>query len=160
MKRINPMIALAAVCISLTYCASPTNPTQAPIEPGQGALSLAIDPNPIVAVRVSGDTYRFPFDIRISNPGILPVQIEEVGMEVTALGGLPVHSESMTASEIEARGYPSRLAAGETLSYHFEPTEEVPDDRIFGGVSAVLTVTGGDSSGKRITSSERVSVTR
>ena len=81
-------------------------------------------------------------------------------MEVTALGGLPVHSESMTASEIEARGYPSRLAAGETLSYHFEPTEEVPDDRIFGGVSAVLTVTGRDSSGKRLTASERVSVTR
>lgn len=139
---------------------SSDDPGRTPTEPGHGALEIAVVPNPIVASRVTGDTYDFPFDVRVANPGSLPVTIDRVEIDVTAFGGLKIYSESKDASDIREYGYPTTVAPGETLSYHFEPREDVPDDRLFNGVSALLTAAGADSSGKQVSASIRVSVTR
>ena len=146
--------------IALAQCSSDSTPRQTPTEPGHGGLAIAVVPNPIVATRVSGDTYDFPFEVRVSNPGTLPVTVREVQIDVTALGGIPVYSDTQTRTDIEAYGYPTEVAPGQTLSYEFTPRKEVPDDRLFDGVSALLTATGTDTSGKEVIASVRVSVTR
>jgi hypothetical protein len=157
MKHSLLLILAALSPLALVQCASMT-PVQTAPEPGQGAIALVIVPNPIVAERVSGSRYDFPFEVRISNPGSLPVTLEEIRIDVTALGGVRIHSDTMDATEIARRGYPTRIAAGETLSYHFSPRQDVPDDRLFSGVSALLTASGRDSSGKGLSASLSVSV--
>lgn len=159
MNRAPLLISCVLSTLMLVHC-SADDPGRTPTEPGHGALEIAVVPNPIVATRVSGDTYDFPFDVRVTNPGSLPVSIERVQIDVTAFGGLKIHSESKNAADIREYGYPTTLAPGETLSYHFEPREDVPDDRLFDGVSALLTAVGADSSGKEVSASIRVSVTR
>lgn len=159
MKRALQSLLAALAFFALAQCSSDT-PRQSPTEPGHGALAIAIVPNPIVATRVSGNTYDFPFDVRVSNPGSLPVTMQRVQIEVTALGGLKIYSDTKTAADIESYGYPTLVPPGETLSYRFTPREDVPDDRLFGGVSALLSAVGLDSAGKEVSASVKVSVTR
>lgn len=159
MKRIVASLIAALAVFTLAQCSSDT-PRQSPTEPGHGALTITIDPNPIVATRVTGNTYDFPFDVRVSNPGSLPVTIERIQIDVTALGGLKIYSDTKTAADIQGYGYPTLVPPGETLSYRFTPRQDVSDDRLFSGVSALLTAVGTDSAGKRITANVRVSVTR
>lgn len=157
-SRLLPIFT-ALACLAGVQCAT-TGPVETAPVPGQGALAIAIVPNPIVATRVSGDVYDFPFEVRVSNPGSLPVTIDEVRIEVTALGGIPIHSESKSAADIQNLGYPTQVRAGETLSYRFAPRKEVPSERLFDSVSALLTAYGTDSSGLEVSASSRVSVTR
>ncbi|MGA7616199.1 MAG: hypothetical protein WBX15_13575 [Thermoanaerobaculia bacterium] len=155
------LILAAVFSLALTSCVSSTTaPEQAPPAPGHGALAIAIVPNPIVATRVSGSTYDFPFDVHVSNSGSLPVTIDRIDMDVTALGGVRIYSKSMTATDIRQYGYPTAVPAGQSLSYHFAPREQVPDERLFSGVSALLTASGADSSGQHVSASTSVSVTR
>ena len=153
MKRLIPILILFAACSSGSQPGTISMP-------GRGAIAVQVDPNPIRATRVSGDTYDFPFEVVVRETGGRPVNVTRVTVNVTALGGLNVHRESWDADRIRSMGYSTTLAANGELRYRFAPRKEVPDDRLFGGVNAQLTVEAVDDSGSPTSASTSVTVTR
>lgn len=157
MKRLALSIALVALTM---HCAggSGGSPTAPP--PGQGALSLTIVPNPIIAQRVSGDTYDFPFEVVIRETGGRPVEITRVSADVYALGGIRLANESYDANRIRSLGYATSVPANGELRYRFAPRKNVPDDRLFGSVTARLRVDGTDDNGTPVVATTEVTVRR
>ena len=153
MKRLIPLLLLLAACSS----GSPSGTTSVP---GQGAISVTVVPNPIRATQVSGDTYDFPFEVVIRETGGRPINVTRVSVNVTALGGLSVHRESWDADRIRAMGYSTAIGARSEVRYKFAPRKEVPDERLFGGVDAQLTVDATDDTGSPTSASTTVTVTR
>jgi len=141
------------------YCGSSSGPSSVS-QPGHGAITIAVVPNPIVAQKVSGDVYRFPFDLVIREVGGRPVSITRVSADVRAIAGIKVGSESYDVAKINSLGFPTRVAPNGELRYHFAPEKSVPDDRLFGGVTADLTVEGVDDSGLPTSARTTVTVTR
>lgn len=154
MKR----VALLPVVLLIISCAGGRGGTTS--LPGHGAITIQIVPNPIVATRVSGNTYDFPFDVVVRETGGRPVDVTRVSAEVYALGGIRLGSESYDAARINSLGYSTRVPAGGELRYHFSPRKSVPDDRLFGGVSADLRVEARDDTGTPTTASTTVTVRR
>ena len=140
-------------------CASSQGP-QSVSQAGHGTLSITVEPNPIVAQQVDGNTYRFPFDVIVRETGGRPVSISRVSADVRALGGLHVADESYDATKIASLGYPTTVGANGELRYHFAPDHSVPDDRLFGGVTADLTVEGTDDTGTPTSARTSVTVRR
>ena len=136
--------------------------SQSPVRsvPGHGAIAVQVVPNPIVASRVSGDTYDFPFEVVVRETGGRPVNVTRVSVNVTALGGISFHRESWDADRIRSMGYNTSIAANGEVRYRFSPRKEVPDDRLFGNVSAQLTVDAIDETGTAASASTTVTVTR
>jgi hypothetical protein len=129
--------------------------------PGSAALQIDVDPNPIVARSAGGDYYEFPFVISLRELNGLPVSIDRVRMDVYALGGaLRVYDASYSRAEIAKMGYPTSVEGKGQIRYTLNPRKEVADDRLFGGVEAVLRVEGTDSAGNRVVDEERVTVRR
>lgn len=128
--------------------------------PGHGAISIQIVPNPIVAIHVSGNTYDFPFDVVVRETGGRPVEVTRVSAEVYALGGIRIATESYDGARINSLGYSTRLPAYGELRYHFNSRKSVPDDRLFGGVSADLRVEARDDTGTPTTATTTVTVRR
>ena len=128
--------------------------------PGKGAITVQIDPNPIRATLVSGETYAFPFEVIVRETGGRPVNVSRVSANVTAFGGISVGRESWDEARIRSMGYSTSIGANGELRYRFAPRKAVPDDRLFGGVSAVLTVEATDDTGNPATASTTVTVTR
>ena len=149
---------LISVVLLSTFCASGGGGTSSPA--GPAAVTIQIVPNPIVAQRVSGDTYDFPFEVVVRETGGRRVEIARVSADVYALGGLRVANERYDAERIRALGYSTSLPANGELRYRFAPRKSVPDDRLFGGVSAELRVEGRDDAGTPATASTEVTVTR
>ncbi|HVS30787.1 MAG TPA: hypothetical protein VMS98_04960 [Thermoanaerobaculia bacterium] len=143
----------------LTFCAS-RGPTQGPAVPGQGAIQIQIAPNPILATRVGGETYDFPFEVVIRETGGRPVTINRVSADVRALGGIRVGSESYDATKIASLGYSTTVAPYGELRYRFNPRRSVGDDRLFGSVSAEIRVEGRDDQGIAATAGTTVTVRR
>lgn len=156
MKR---AFALLALLLLSTFCASRGGPTPVS-QPGHGAITILIVPNPIVAQKVSGDLYDFPFEVVIRETGGRPVEIVRVSADVYALGGIRVAEESYDAAKIRSLGYATSLAARGELRYRFAPRKSVPDDRLFGGVSAELRVEARDESGAPANATTEVTVRR
>ena len=156
MKRaaLLPLLFLAA------FCAGSNGGNQSSSVPGHGAISIQVAPNPIVARPVSGDTYDFPFDVIVHETGGHPVTIQRISADVTALGGIPVATESYDAARINGLGYSTTVAPNGELRYHFAPRKSVPDGRLFGGVSANLRVDATDDTGTATSASTTVTVTR
>ena len=154
MKRIAlPLLILAVACGS-------TSGPRTVSQPGHGALTVEVIPNPIVAKAVGGDTYQFPFDVVVRETGGHPVTIARISADVRAIGGLRVANESYDAARIASLGYSTRVPANGQLRYHFAPEKSVPDDRLFGNVTADLTVDGTDDTGAPTTGSTSVGITR
>lgn len=86
--------------------------------------------------------------------------IDRVSVEVTALGGLNIYSESYDRAGIESRGFATRVPARGEVHYSFNPRKDVPDDRLFSAVEAELSVSGTDASGSRTTARTSVTVRR
>ena len=128
--------------------------------PGQGAIAVQVDPNPIRATHVSGDTYDFPFEVIVRETGGRPVNVTRVSATVKGMGGLTFANESWDAERIRSMGYSTSLGANGELRYRFAPRKEVPDERLFGGVSAQLTVEAVDDGGSPTSASTVVTVTR
>src|SRR5947208_5307980 len=65
MKRFTLVaIFLTASLLLVIGCATPKPGSSRNASlPGHGAISIAIEPNPIVARNVGGRTYEFPFDV-------------------------------------------------------------------------------------------------
>ena len=145
----------------LTFCASGGGPgPSGPSAPGRGAISIELVPNPIVARHVSGDRYDFPFEVIVRETGGSRVTIDRVSADVLALGSIRVAQESYDARQIAALGYPTSVPANGTLRLAFNPRREVPDDRLFGGVSAEVRVEGRDEGGRAVEARTTVTVRR
>ena len=144
----------------LTFCAGGRGSIPSESVPGHGAIQIQIAPNPIVATKVSGDTYDFPFEVIIRETGGRPVTISRVSADVLALGGIRVGSESYDAAKITSLGYSTRVPANGELRYRFNPRRSVGDDRLFGSVSAEIRVEGRDDQGAPATAGTTVTVRR
>lgn len=128
--------------------------------PGRGALAVRVDPNPIRATPVSGSMYDFPFEVIVRETGGRAVTVTNVTATVHGPGGFTVAREAYDAARIRSLGYNTTIPANGEVRYRFAPRKEVPDERLFGGVSAQLTVEGTDDSGAPTSASTTVTVTR
>lgn len=128
--------------------------------PGHGAISVRVEPNPIVARPVSGSMYDFPFEVVVRETGGRAVNINRVSVNVVFAGGISVGDESWTAEEIRAMGHNPTLGPHSEQRFKFNPRKEVPDDRLFGGVSAELRVEGTDDTGTATNATTSVTVRR
>src|SRR5687767_6514333 len=155
MTRFLPILLLLA-----TFCAGGGGTSSPPsVTPGRGALTIEVIPNPIVATRVSGDTYDFPFEVVIRETGGRPVDIARVSAEVIAFGSLKVAEESYDAARIAGLGFATRVPANGELRYRFAPRRSA-DERIFSGVSADIRVEGRDDAGNNAFARTSVTVRR
>jgi hypothetical protein len=154
MKR----IALPLILLFFAACQS-TQPAAAPL-PGHGAVAIEIVPNPIVATRVSGNTYDFPFEVVVRETGGHPITVNRISAVVSLRGGLTVARETWDADDIRALGYGTTILANAEVRYRFTPRKDVPDERLFGGVQAELRVDATDDTSTATNSSTVVTVTR
>lgn len=157
MKRalLIPILLLSAACAS-----HPAGSTQSSGQPGHGAISMTVVPNPIVATSLGGDMYEFPFEVVLRETGGHPVTITRVSADVYAFGSLKVATESYDASKINSLGYSTTLPANGELRYAFRPRKQVTDDRLFGGVTAEVRVDAVDDTGTAASATTTVGVRR
>lgn len=152
-------LALALTMIALAACGGGPR-TSVQSVPGQGAIAVQVEPNPIVATLVSGETYNFPFEVIVRETGGRPVNVTRVTATVKGFGGMTFANESWDADRIRAMGYSTSIGANGELRYRFAPRREVPDERLFGGVTTQLTVDAVDDAGSPTSASTVVTVTR
>ena len=125
---------------------------------GQGAITLTVTPNPVLASSAGGNTYEFPFDVVIKETGGHPVTIERVTANVYAGGGISVASESYDAAKIQSLGFATAIQAKGELRYHFNPRKDVPDDRLFNSVYGDVRVEAIDDNGSRASSTTTITL--
>ena len=151
--------AFAGLALLASFCAGGRNIGNTSIA-GHGAISISIAPNPIVATRVSGSTYDFPFEVVVRETGGRPVDIDKVSADVFALGGIHIGKESYDTAKISGMGYSTRVPANGELRYQFNPRRDVTDNHLFQGVSADVRVEGRDDAGTPTSAATKVTVTR
>jgi|SRR6476469_8101258 len=152
-------VSLASLALFVSFCAGGRGPSNVAVA-GHGALSIQISPNPIVATKVSGSTYAFPFDVVLRETGGHPVDVDRVTANVFALGGIQVASETYDAARIQSMGYSPHIPANGELHYHFDQKRDVTNELLFQGVSADIRVEGHDETGTATTAATRVNVTK
>ena len=153
-KLVLPLLLLAAAACN----SGPRNTVTA--APGHGAVSIAIVPNPILATRVSGDTYDFPFEVVLRETGGRPVNVTRVSAEVFGPAGIALGTEAWDADKIRGLGYSTTVNPNGELRYKFAPRKNVPDDRLFGSISAELKGEAVDDTGTATNATTRVTITR
>ncbi len=126
--------------------------------PGHGAIAIEVVPNPVVATRVSGNTYDFPFEVVVRETGGKAIDVTSVSATVFALGGIQLGSETYDAAKINQLGYSTHVPANGELRYRFNQRREVTDSRLFQGVSADIRAEARDDTGTPTTAETRVSV--
>ena len=151
------ILVLALVALATACGGSSTGVTSVP---GHGAVAVQVQPNPIVATHVSGDTYEFPFDVIVRETAGRPITITGVSATVRGPGGLSLGAENWNADQIRAMGYTTAIGAHGEQRLHFAPRKSVPDDRLFGGVSADLRVDAVDDTGTATSATTNVTITR
>jgi len=157
------MKSLAILCsliVTLTACQSGGGGSDVSWEPGHGKISMEVIPNPIVARAVRGNVYDFPVEIVVRENGGHAVNVTGVSLTVLGPVGLVFHRESWDAEKIRALGYSTTVAANGELRYRFVPRQEVPDERLFGGVVAELRVEAIDAAAKVTSATTSVTVSR
>ena len=142
-----PFLA-AFLAMVLAGCASsrPAEDDAASI-PQQGRITVAVRPNPIVARQVSGENYRFAFDVVINEVGGLDVEIQKVTLDVRAIGGLRIGNVSYDEAEIRAKGFDPTIKASSERIFRFNEVKPVGDERLLPAVTAELTVESIDAKG-------------
>lgn len=156
MKKLTISLALLLL---IAGCGGSTSPGVTSV-PGQGAISVEVIPNPIVATQVSGNMYDFPFEVVVRETGGRSVTVQRVTATVLLGGGLELARESWDAGQIRAMGYSNTLGPRSETRFKFAPRKEVPDDRLFGGVSAQLKVDATDDTGAATSATTSVTVRR
>jgi hypothetical protein len=153
--------ALLPLILLASYCSTGAGGAQSSsAQPGHGAISVQVAPNPIVAQPVTGNVYDFPFDVIVRETGGHAVTINRVIADVTAIGGFRVAQDSYDAAKINSLGFSTALPANGELRYHFAPRRSVADERLFSGVSAELTVDATDDTGAATSAKTTVTVRR
>lgn len=155
-----PRLAVFSISFVILACSSPRAGSQSSALPGHGAISIQIVPNPVVAQRVSGTTYDFPLDVIIRETGGRPVMITNVSADVYAIAGVHVARESYDADRVASLGYSTSVPANGELRYHFSPRKSVHDERLFGGVTAVIRVDAHDDTNSPTRATTTVTVTK
>jgi hypothetical protein len=155
-KRFTLLLLLGAVAA----CAGGGGSSPSVAQPGHGAISIQLIPNPIVATNVGGDRYEFPFEVVVRETGGRSVNVNRVSADVLALGSIRVAQESYDAAKIQSLGYQTNIPANGELRYRFSPRHSVTDERLFGGVEAQLTVDATDDTGTPATARTTVTVTK
>jgi hypothetical protein len=157
MKRavLSLLLVVAAACASHR---AGTSQTQS--QPGHGAISIEVVPNPIVATSVGNNTYEFPFQVMLRETGGHAVNITRVSANVYALGNIQVASESYDAAKLASLGYATSIGPNGQVQYSFRPRKQVTDDRLFSGVTAELRVDAVDDTGTATSATTTVSVRR
>lgn len=153
MRRLAPLLLLLAACAG-----GPSTGTSS--APGHGAVAISIEPNPLRARQIAGNQYEFPFEVIVRETGGRPIEIERVSAQLFALGGLSVGSESYDAARIRGLGYQTSVGPNGELRYRFAPRRDVPDERLFGNVTAELRVDARDDTGTATRATTTVTVTR
>ncbi|SRR5581483_3384273 len=157
MKR----VLLISFLLLTSACASPQGgATQSSSQPGHGAITMMVVPNPIVAKSAGRDMYDFPFDVVVRETGGHPVHVTRVSADVYALGSILVAQQTYDAAQIASMGFATTIPANGELRYSFRPRKEVTDERLFGGVSAEVVAEGADETGTAASATTTVSVTR
>ena len=158
MKR----FALIAPVLLVFACSSgKPGATRTSSVPGHGAIALSVVPNPVVAQKVSGTTYDFPFDVVVRETGGHAITIDRVTADIYAsVGGIKVGSESYDAAKIRSMGYSTSVPANGELRYHFAPRKSVQDERLFGGVYGDVRADATDDTGTATSATVRITVTR
>ena len=151
---------LLFLMVTAAACSSGGGGSTQSAQPGHGAISIQVIPNPIVARNVGGNTYEFPFEVVVRETGGHPVNVTRVSADVLALGTIRVGNESYDAARIQSLGYQTSIPAHGELRYRFTPRESVSDDRVFGGVEAQLTVEATDDTGTPTSARTTVTVTK
>lgn len=158
MKR---FAVVATFLLVTAACSTPRAGTQNDVSvPGHGAITLTIAPNPVVAQKVSGSTYDFPFDVIVRETGGHPVTINRVTATIYGVGGIQLASESYDAARINSLGYSTSVPANGELRYHFAPRRDVKDDRLFGGIYGDVRADATDDTGTATSATTRITVTR
>ena len=150
---------LAFLCVLLAACQSGPQSGVTSV-PGRGAISIEVVPNPIVARQISGNTYEFPFEVVVRETGGRPVEVTGVTVTVFGPGNISVGRESWDAARIRSLGYSTSINARGEIRYRFTPQKEVPDERLFGSVSAELRVDARDDTGATTNATTVVTVRR
>jgi hypothetical protein len=141
-------------------CASHAGRTSSSALPGHGAISVNVNPNPIIAQHVSGTSYDFPFEVTLRETGGHPITIQRVSADVFGPGGIRVGNDSYDAARIAALGYPTKVAANAELRYRFVPRKSVPSEGLFGSVYAEVRVEAVDDTGTPATATVNVTIAR
>ena len=153
--------AVLFLFVLTTACASHSaGTTQSSSQPGHGAISMTVVPNPIVATSLGGNMYEFPFEVVLRETGGHPVNITRVSADVYALGSVRVAEESYDAAKINSLGYSTSIPANGERRYAFRPRKEVTDERLFGGVTAEVRVDAVDDTGTATSATTIVGVRR
>lgn len=149
------MRRLLLLALVLTACSSLETEKPAVMK---GRLVLEVDPNPIVATRISDKTWEFPFDIVMREAGGVDLQIESFTIDVYVLGAIHVFSAPYEGSMITQKGYPDRIEAGQFHRFQFRIRRAVPNDILFKGAYADVTAQTLDAMGNRAETKLRVGV--
>lgn len=157
--KIIQAFAIVAALLPIACSSGGGGTTTGDVSPGRGSLQLVVDPNPIIATRVSGNTYEFPFEIVLRETGGVAVNVDRVTLNVTALG-MNLYSETMDRAEIARRGYPTSLPAGGEIRYRLSPRRDVESDALFSAVSADVVVEATDVNGNSANARTTVTVRR
>ena len=155
MKRVATFALLILILAACSGARSGTIST-----PGQGAVAIEVIPNPIVAIRASGDTYDFPFEVVVRETGGRPINVTRVSATVYGPGGLSLGNESWDADRIRSMGYSTAINANGELRYRFTPRRSVGDDRLFSTLSAELKVEAVDDTGAGTSAKTVVTIRR
>jgi hypothetical protein len=152
--------ALLPLLLLASFCAGGRGAVGTTSVPGHGAISIDIVPNPVVATRVSGSTFDFPFEVVVHESAGHPVDVTRVSANVFGPANVQIASETYDAARINQLGYSTHVPAKGELRYRFDPRRTVTDERLFGSVSADIRVDAHDETGTATTATTRVSVTR
>lgn len=152
--------ALVPLLFLATFCAGGRGTVGTASLPAHGAITIEIVPNPVVATRVSGSTFDFPFDLIVRETGGHPVDITSVSATVFGPANIQIGDETYDAARIAQLGYPTHVPANGELRYHFDPQRGVTDERLFTDISADIRADGRDETGAATTATTRVSVRR
>jgi hypothetical protein len=121
---------------------------------------MSIEPNPIVARSLGGNTYEFPFDVVVRETNGRAVTINRVSIDVYAMAGVRVGGEAYDAARIQSLGYSTNVPGNGELRYHFAPRQSVSDDRLFGSVYGEVRVSASDETATPASAMTTVTVTR
>ena len=153
------MKRLAILALLIAAACSTSAPTTPPPVAGHGAVTIEVLPNPIVATPVSGNMYQFPFEVLVRETGGRAVTVQRVTATVQ-FGALTLARETYDTAQIRAMGHDPELAPHSQVRFRFNQKREVPDERLFSGVSAELRVDATDDAGTPINATTVVTVRR
>jgi hypothetical protein len=154
-------LAIVPLVLTLAFCRTPQpGAGRTSSLPGHGAIAIQIVPNPIVAKRVSGNTYDFPLDVVVRETGGRGVTVSRVTADVYGPAGVRLGSESWDTARIRGAGFSTNIPGNGELRYHFSPRKSVPDERLFSGVYAELRVNAYDETNAPASATTTVTVTR